>query len=235
VIGRVVRVEQLHAEQRMAMFRLLTSHFDGVQTDQFQKDLEEKDYSLLVEDTGGRLLGFSTFAIYAAPEVGEGTGVLCSGDTIVERSAWGSSAWLRTWIRSVLELRERLEVRRLFWLLLVSGFRTYRFLPVFFREFHPRHDAPTPSDTARLIGHLARARFGERYDGERGIVRFEHPQRLHSELARISEGRRRNPHVACFEQLNPHHARGDELVCATWLDPTNLTAAGLRVLGGDTA
>jgi hypothetical protein len=118
---------------------------------------------------------------------------------------------------------------RYYWLLLTSGFRTYRFLPVFWREFFPSRDRPTPGAMQELIDQLARERFGDAYDPARGIVRFPRPQRLRPALAALPAGRVADPHVAFFLTRNPGH--GDELVCVTELTEANLTAAGRRMVG----
>ena len=118
--------------------------------------------------------------------------VVYSGDTIVERTWWGSPALARTWVRAVQSSRRNLA--RGVWLLLTSGFRTYRFLPVFFRNFYPRYDADSAEDRM-LLDELARERFG-RYNTALGIVRFTRPQVLAPDLIALPEGRLPDPHIA---------------------------------------
>jgi hypothetical protein len=166
---------------------------------------------------------------------GEPITVLYSGDTIVAPEAWGTPALARAWIAGVNHVRTTIPGRRCFWLLLSSGFRTYRFLPVFWREFHPCHSAPVPAPAQRLLNQLACEGYGAQFDAESGIVRFAEPQRLRGHLANVPEGRDQNPHVAFFLARNPGHARGDELVCLTEICETNLTAAGRRVVEMSTA
>lgn len=212
------------------MHALLDAHFEGVSRAQFECDLAEKNWAILLENDAGRLRGFSTLQVHRASFRGEPITVVFSGDTIVDREAWGSRALPRTWIGSVNTLRERHGSGRTYWLLITSGFRTYRFLPVFWREFFPRFDAQTPSETGALMNALATERFGGRYDAARGIVRFENPQVLRGELREIPRGRLEDPHVAFFAQRNPGFVRGDELVCLAELSPSNLTPAGRRVV-----
>ena len=57
----------------------------------------------------------------------------------------------------------------LYWFLISKGYKTYRFLPVFFHEFYPRWDVPTPSWARAMLDAVARALFPEDYDGEKGI------------------------------------------------------------------
>jgi hypothetical protein len=218
---------ELTAPQTKEMFQLLARHFDGVGRQQFSKDLAEKNWVILIHRED-QLIGFSTLHAYEASFDDEPISVIYSGDTIMSRESWGTPALARAWIASVNQLRESYPRGKYYWLLLTSGFRTYRFLPVFWREFHPRFDAVTPARTKRLIEHLARTRFGQAYCD--GIVRFLNPQRLRGELAEIPHGRRADPHVSFFLSRNPCYRHGDELVCLCELSPDNLTAAGRRMI-----
>lgn len=228
--GRLVRREELTAEERRSMLALLAAWFSGVTEERFAADLARKNWVLLLEAEDRRLVGFSTLLFYEASPPGEGVcTVVYSGDTIVEPAAWGSSALSRCWIAAVRRLREDHPRGRLWWLLLTSGFRTYRFLPVFWREFWPRHDAPTPAEAQARLDVLARHRFGPLFHVEEGVVRFPCPQVLRADLATIPEGRRHDPHVAFFLDRNPGWRLGDELVCLTEIAEENLTPAGRRM------
>ena len=237
--SRLVECSALGAAERRAMAALLDAHFLGVTPALFEQDLADKDYALLIEDLDhlvdhptDSLRGFTTFALRSAEVRGERLWVLYSGDTIVEGSARGSFALAQGWIGAVRRLRQGLEpTARLVWLLICSGPRTYRFLPVFFRHFHPRIDHPTPAATGALMAALATRRYGDRYDARTGVVRLPHPQPLRPAL-REPPGEGRDPHVAFFLHRNPGHAEGDELVCLTELDDDNLTAAGRRMVWG---
>jgi hypothetical protein len=219
----------LSSANRREMFALLSRHFEGVTANQFARDLAEKNLALLLEREDG-LVGFSTMQAYTTKFEAEPVNVIFSGDTIVAPEAWGSTALPRAWVAGVEELRKKLPPGRCFWFLLTSGFRTYRFLPVFWKEFFPRFNAATPDPIARLLKHLASERFGSEFDAENGIVRFQNPQRLRSALKQVPEGREDDPHVSFFLSRNPGHVNGDELVCLTELRPENLTIAGRRMM-----
>jgi len=224
----IVACEDLTRHQTDEMFHLLAHHFEGVAATQFLCDLEEKNWVVLIQ-RGDQLVGFSTLRVYESTFQGEQVSVVYSGDTIVAPEAWGSSALARGWITAVNQLRERYPNGKYYWLLLTSGFRTYRFLPVFWRDFFPRENESTPLNIRRLRDHLAVERFGEQYDPQSGIVRFHQPQQLRGALKEVPAERMSDPHVAFFLKNNPGHARGDELVCLTELSPENLTAAGRRM------
>jgi hypothetical protein len=148
----------------------------------------------------------------------------------VAPEAWRTPALSRAWIACVRALRASYPRGKYYWLLLTSGFRTYRFLPVFWREFYPRFDAPMPREQKQLLDFLARERFHSQFDPAEGIVRFTHPQQLRDELKQIPEGKSADEHVAFFLRQNPGHMLGDELACLTELADENLTPAGRRMV-----
>jgi hypothetical protein len=215
------------------MFKLLADHFEGVAPEHFARDLAEKHLVLLLE-SGEGLVGFSTMLAYATTVDGEPVNVIYSGDTIVSPAAWGTMALPRAWVAGVEALRATLPPGRCYWLLLTSGFRTYRFLPVFWHTFFPRFDAATPAETQRLLNQLAKERFGSQFDAEAGVVRLTHPQRLRGQLKEIPPGRKTDRHVEFFLSCNPGHVDGDELVCVTELCHENLTRAGRRMMAPQT-
>ena len=228
--GYLVRREDLRPAQRRAMFRLLAAHFDGVNELTFARDLADKNWVVVVEDGDGRLCGFSTLAFYRTHCRGREIGVVCSGDTIVADRARTSRALLATWLDSVLWLGRNLEPDDLYWLLISSGYRTYRCLPLAFKAYHPASDGPVSRELAGMADRLARQRWGDAYFPREGLVRFAEPQRLKAEVSPLSERLLQDRHVAFFTERNPGHADGDELVCLTSLGPSNLTAAGRRLL-----
>jgi len=230
ITSRLVRQEDLTPFERDAMFRLLADHFHGVTMRQFARDLAEKNWALLF-GRGECLAGFSTMLVSETCSEEGPISVVYSGDTIMAREAWGTTALPRAWIAAVNSLRASYPRGRYYWLLLTSGFRTYRFLPVFWREFFPRHDLAAPDASRRLLEHLARERFGDQYDASAGVVRFKLPQRLRGPLGEVPRGRTADPHIGFFLTRNPGHARGDELVCLTELSAANLTSAGRRMVG----
>jgi len=221
--------ESLTVDHREEMFALLSRHFEGVTRRQFESDLAEKNWVLEIR-RDGCLCGFSTLLMTEVDFAGRLATVIYSGDTIVAPEAWGSPVLARTWIAAVNHLRASFPERPCYWLLLTSGFRTYRFLPVFWREFYPRCGAPTPNEIQQWLDHLAQTRYGEAFDRAAGIVRFSQPQRLRAELRETAAGRRKDRHVAFFLERNPAHGDGDELVCITEIDDSNLTAAGRRMV-----
>jgi hypothetical protein len=102
----------------------------------------------------------------------------------------------------------------LYWFLVCSGYRTYLYLPLFYRDFYPRHDRPTPEFEQALIDTLGRMKFPDEYAG--GVVRVARPREcLLPELAEPPSHKRDSSHVRFFFDRNPGCRRGDELVCVT--------------------
>ena len=226
---RLLRRDDLQEADRAAMYALLAAHFQGVERSTFDRDLDEKNWVLLFADNE-RLKGFTTLLAYETVHDGEPISVIYSGDTIMARETWKTTTLPRTWISAVRALRERyLRGNRLYWLLLTSGFRTYRLLPVFWREFHPRYGVATPPVVQALLNRLAAERFGSCYQSGNGVVRFSSPQMLREELREVGPGRLSDPHVAFFMERNPGWSHGDELVCLTEISFENLTPAGRRM------
>jgi hypothetical protein len=114
--------------------------------------------------------------------------------------------------------------------LICSGYKTFRFLPVFFRDFYPNPEADTPHEIQHILDALGRAKFGDRYDAASGIVRLPRPMPLRDGIADVTGQRLRDPMVAFFAGRNPGHGNGDELACVTELTRSNLTRAGERML-----
>jgi hypothetical protein len=228
--SRLVPRSDLPPRDAGRMRELLDRHFAGVDAATFAADLASKNYVVLLEDAAGALRGFTTFHMGATRVGGRPITVVYSGDTIVDPVAWGSPVLPRAWIHAVYEVRSEFPAGDLYWLLLTSGFRTYRFLSVFWKRFYPRHDAPTPAAAQELLDALSRARYGAQYDAAAGIVRLETPQRLRDHLVEIPEGRSTDRDVSFFLARNPGYAAGDELVSLAALERDNLTAAGRRMV-----
>ncbi|HEX2059874.1 MAG TPA: hypothetical protein VHK90_03960, partial [Thermoanaerobaculia bacterium] len=165
----------------------------------------------------GDIDGFSTLMrMHVA-----GTTVFFSGDTIVARHRWNSLDLPRLWARHVFAHADAST----YWFLISSGWRTYRYLPLFFRDFYPRDMAMKP-----LLDRVASAKFGQAYDARTGVIRLATPAPLRDGIS-DPDARMNNPHVRFFVEANPGHANGDELACLVRVGVDNLTAAGLRMIG----
>lgn len=235
--ARLTPLDEVGPADREAMLRLMRRHYDNVSPEAFQGDLAEKRWAILVRATeAGELCGFSTQTVLEGVAGGTAFRALFSGDTIIDRAYWGDPVLARTWGRLALELIDGLVDRPLYWFLLSQGYKTYRFLPLYFHEFWPRHDAATPPEARDVVAALARTRYDEWFDASAGVVRAGPSQyRLREGVAELSAARLRDPHVGFFAAANPGHARGDELCCLAPLTRENFTRAAYRVIGREPA
>ena len=229
-----VRAERLplariDAGQRQAMLALLQAHFDGVDAAAFHEDLQAKQGAILLRDAQGALLGFSTWLFYDDACEGERVRVAYFGDTIVDRRAWNSPALPAAVIRLLMDEAARAAPQRLFSLLLCAGFRTYRFMRFFCRDYVPRPGGD-PALLRRRDG-MARRRFGAQYDAATGVVRLQRgAYRLKPGLAEPDGHLLSDPAAAYFVQADPGWRQGDELVCLAEMREDNLSAVSRRLL-----
>ncbi|MBX3171338.1 MAG: hypothetical protein KF760_28270 [Candidatus Eremiobacteraeota bacterium] len=210
----VVAVSELPAAQLRLLQDLYEAHYGGLH--HFARDLSEKDWVLLLR-SGQQVVGFSSlqrreqnaFVVYF------------SGDTLVLPDHRHAYDLPRLWGRFVFQQVAR-ESLPCLWFLICGGFRTYRFLPVFFQKFYPRYEEKTPGETQALLDRLASQRYGDLY--HEGIVRLGSP--CLEELP----PRELDAHARFFLERNPGWRLGHELACLTWLDRANLTPAGQRMV-----
>ena len=226
----IMRQELLTAELRAAMLALHRRYFAGVRRARFLADLAEKDWVILLRTESGVLAGFSTQQLLRLECDGRPQHVLFSGDTVVDRAHWNTPALAGSFGHLMLRLMAEFGEQDLHWFLITKGFRTYRFLPVFFCRFWPAVGRETPVAAGRLLTAVAQRKFGRSYDPGTGVVRIPGGDRLRPELAQVPATRLGDPHVAYFLRGNPGFALGDELACLTPIRRDNLTAYAWRVI-----
>lgn len=219
--GKVVPVANLDDGLRSAMFDLMNEAYI-VGRDSFMADLSAKDWAILLHDATGALRGFTSLALMRTEVDGRAIRALFSGDTIIRPDFWGSLELPRVWGRFMMRMIEEAGTEEIYWFLISSGYKTYRFLPVFFQEYFPRHDRPTPPDLQKILDHLGTLRFGQRYEAGRGIIRLAEPTPLRAGIADLHDERLQDPDIAFFVSRNPGHAKGEELACLAPLRSDNL-------------
>lgn len=233
LLGERVAVADLTSQERRAMLALMEQFYDNVRPEVFAADLAEKQWVIQMRHPeSGALGGFSTQTLIELTCGGRPIKALFSGDTIVDRQYWGEQALMQAWGQLARSLMDGLRGEELYWFLISQGYKTYRFLPIFFHEFYPRHDVLTPPDKQHVLDALARHKYTDRYDAEAGVIRASADQyHLRPGVAEITDQRQRDPHVQFFLERNAGHARGDELCCIAPLTLANFRPAGRRFVG----
>jgi len=183
LVARVAPVASLPRSDREAMWRLYQAYYDDVERAVFERDLAEKRDVILARDPAdGALRGFSTVTWREHVVDGRRAIVLFSGDTVIDRAYWGDGALASAFGRYFTFLQLRHPFRPVYWFLVSKGYKTYLLLVRNFRERWPRRDAPYEDAASAAIDALARERFGDAWDAERGVVR------AHEASGRLREG-----------------------------------------------
>ncbi len=215
------------ADQRQ-LYSLFQRFYANTDYERFRIDLADKDWVIRICEND-QIAGFSTQQILTVPWQGHVVNVLFSGDTIVHPNHWNKNLLAGAFGHLFLRIAENSDVP-LYWFLISKGFRTYRFLPVFFRNYHP-HPSDNGLGMKPLLDRIATFKFREAYDPRTGLIELgEHKDYLIEELSSIPQNRRTDPHISFFEQANPAHASGTELACIAQLSKSNLTPCGERVI-----
>lgn len=222
--------QELTLETIQEMFTVFNENFAQTTLDIFTRDLNNKNWVILIrDDEKNKVQGFSTLGIYETEYQGERITAVYSGDTIIRHAYWGTPELPKKWIHTVLEKTENMP-QPVYWLLISSGYKTYRFLTVFYKEYYPCYNQPTPPEMQNLINFLASQRYGNDFYPNLGIVRFKNGATpLREGVAKVTDERLKDEHIAFYLEKNPHHHQGDELVCITHIHPDNFTLAGKRM------
>jgi hypothetical protein len=233
--AEVIQRERVTPSDREEMYQLLEAYFQNTSAQQFAHDLAEKDTVILLRDPeDARVVGFSTLMKIEITVESRNVVGFFSGDTIVAREHWGSSLLARLWITTVLREADRIRQHSpdtlFYWLLISSGYKTWRYLPTFFVEYAPHPDLQQSTFDRQVMRTLAARKFGDDYHADAGIVRFRRANPLRPGVAEVTERRLRDPLVDFFVRMNPGHAQGDELACLVPISRSNLTPAGQRML-----
>jgi hypothetical protein len=227
-IGSATR---LSLDDRRKLYALLERHYEHVSWPQFEADLAEKDAVIVLRDASGTPCGFSTQKVMHVTLDGISVRAIFSGDTIIDPNHWGEQELGRAWCHYVGQVRAADPETPLYWFLISKGYRTYLYLPVFFKAYYPACMWPTPVAEQRILNSLAHAKFPEDYDAGSGLVIFpESRGNLKPELAAVPQHRLKNQHVQFFLSCNPSYSKGTELACLAEISPENMRSYPARIL-----
>ncbi len=212
LIGVTQRREDVPVDEVNSYYQLFSQYYRKVDWDVFLDDWLEKEWVITLKDREGVLRGFTTLMLYEMEFKGEPLRAVFSGNTIIEKEFWGEQVLARSWGDFMADRKLEKPEIPLYWFLISSGFRTYLFLPIFFKNFYPSVKQGTPQYEQELIDCLGRMKFPDEY--KEGVVRV-HKERecLRKDLTQAHRSRKMIEHIQFFQDKNPGHLRGDELVC----------------------
>ncbi len=211
------------------MFGLYSAYFEATSEPAFREDLAEKDYVIVLRDAASRIRGFSTGKVIELPGEGLPARAVYSGDTIIHHECWGEQTLPLAFAAQCGRIKAQRPEEPLYWFLITKGYRTYRYLALFFHEYFPRWDRPTPAGAQSLLDRLARCKFGGAYQAESGIIRYPASRgHLRGPWADVREAMLRKPEVLFFLERNPGYREGDELACLAELSAENIRPIARR-------
>jgi hypothetical protein len=229
---RIVRRERVVACEADAMLALMRTYFDLVTAEAFQRDLAAKDWVILLEHPDSGVVGFSTQQLVALELGGRTARYLFSGDTVVDHRHWNQPGLAGAFGHLMAKLIADFRGDDLFWFLISKGPRTYRFLPVFFNDFHPDplRLAPMRDRFKAPLDAIASRKFGPAYLPDAGVIRFAAPKdRLKPEWQTTPRAADPDPYTRHFFAANPGWRQGDELACLAPIEEANFNALNRRV------
>jgi hypothetical protein len=231
LIGQVVDVRSLTTAQRDRMYEILVSYFDGVTRSVFNKDLNEKDWAIILTDPDvNQLFGFSTLRLIEDVVDGIAIRAFFSGDTIIDLSYRARMTLEKTWIRFTLTHALSNAHFKYYWFLIVNSYRSFRYLPVYAKTYYPHPEFEMPDFERRLIDQLALKRYGDQYDPQLRVIRLKNLSKLRAGVGDIGEKELRDERIAFFQQRNPNWMHGVQLVCLTEISLRNANPVGMRII-----
>ena len=229
--GEIISAKDVSSKDIDRMFVLMDEHFLSMDASRFRKDLSEKDSVLILRHPeSGIVQGFSTSLSIDTVLDGQQVRAVYSGDTIINKEFWGEKTLGVLWLRHVLRIQREVPEKKVYWFLISMGYKTYRLMRLFFKQYWPRYDESTPLFERKLMDHLAQMKFASNYCPKTGIISFEGKrEKLRCGIADVDESRRKDRDISFFVKANPRWQQGDELVCLAEIHPDNLRPRMWRI------
>ncbi|MES2817586.1 MAG: hypothetical protein V4812_01185 [Pseudomonadota bacterium] len=213
--ARRIAVSKLDSDTIAQMWSVFCGYYADISRDKFLADLNEKQFVLLLFDSGDRSVqGFTTIQVLQRHFAGKPYIAVYSGDTIINEAYWGQSALQGGFYRFLMGLKVRHPLTPLYWFLISKGYKTYLLFSRGCADHWPRYDRPTPAHALGIIDQLSREKFAEDWKPELGLLQFATPAgRLKEGVAPVDDAALAYPDIRYFVERNPGHAQGDELCC----------------------
>lgn len=229
--GKIIERKSLTKAEIAEMFQLMEQFYDDTSFSVFLKDLQEKDYCILLYAENRLLRGFSTQMILSVQVGDEKVHGIFSGDTIIHKDYWGSLELFKIFAKYFIPLGSKYP--DFYWFLITKGYKTYKMLPVFFKQFYPNCEKSTPKYEQEILHAFGRIKFPNEYEETSGVIVYRGiKDKLKSGVADITESRLKDKHIQHFLRLNPEYYKGNDLVCITRLTADNFHPAVRRLLLG---
>jgi len=233
IISQTKKISNLTESEKNTMFKLLTLEFIGVCQKDFNHDLEEKDVAVLLrkKTSDGEIVGFSTLMLLDLPIIGRKVKVVFSGDTTVNpefRTSGGIGIGIGHYFMKALEKFPKYEI---YYVLISKGWRTYKVLPFFFKNFAPKNTEQTSSKIKDVMDAFGNMKYPNYYDTDKGLILFsKETQRLIPGSIDAVPPQNPDLHTRFFLEKNPSYLSGTELVCVGEVDIKNFASPLVRLI-----
>lgn len=214
------RISDLSENDIREMHKLFGQYYHNAEFDQFQIDLQKKDYVFVLKDKyTDEIKGFSTIVQMNSLVKGKPVRGFFSGDTVIDREYWGQGTLGVAFLLFLFKQKLKKPFTPLYWFLISKGYKTYLLMANNFKTHYPRFERETPSEMKTLIDNFATDLYGEHYDCARGIISYsQHETKLKdclkSNVTPITEEMQlKNKRIEYFAKNNPNWEQGDELAC----------------------
>ena len=230
--GYTIAVADLQPSDRERMFQLLSDSYLGVTREAFERDLAAKEHVILLRSNEGEIVGFSTQVRLRLTLPDRTAVVVFSGDTIITEEHRGTFETAREICRYFRRALEEHPGEEVYWLLICKGWRTYRVLRLFFRDYAPRAEASDPLAFRDVADAFGNTRYPGLYRPSCRLIVFPgETQRIRPGSSEALDHRRRDPGLLFIEKAKPGQERGNELVCVAPIRQDNFTAVARRLAG----
>lgn len=233
IVSQTKKVAACSEQEKEAFYRLLCHEFIGVSWDDFMRDFREKDAVMILrkEHSEGEIVGWSTLMVLTLTVPGREVRGIFSGDTAVLPEYRNSTGLGVELSRYFMQVYRQFPLHNVYYILISKGWRTYKIMPFFFKEFSPRYDRPTSADDKAIMDAFGQKKYPHHYQSATGVVTFS-PQRVRPESIDALPAKM-DAHTQFFLRSNPGYLEGHELVCVARIAPDNFTNGLLRVLSSE--
>lgn len=224
-ISSIEVIGENYIEELLALF---DRFYQNVTKTKFVSDFKQKKWVIILRSNND-IVGFSTQTVFSQYIEGVETIFLYSGDTVVSPEYWQKSHLSGAFCHLMTYLIKEFPDSPLYWFLTSKGYRTFRYLPVFFKSFYP--DIELDQHLKKVLDSVAENQFPSRYNPETGIIK---PGKMDNLLKNthytIPDNRGNNQHINFFLKKNPGYINGDELACIAAIKKDNFKKTIFKVL-----
>ncbi len=210
-----IKVSNLSEKEITEFYQLYRQYYENVCFENFKTDFYKKDFVMVLRDKTKELRGFSTLLIFKIKYLGRECQIIFSGDTIIEKSFWGTTALTLEFLRNIIKTKLKNPFTPVWWFLISKGYKTYLLLANNFINYYPRYDKETPSEIKQMIHQLADQFYPGHFNQNTGVIEFQGThEKLKGFVAPVTdELRLRFPKIDFFCSQNSQWAKGNELAC----------------------